>query len=116
MAHHSYSAEFDGTKIVTLRGAITRVLWSGPHGHMWVDVKNTEGKTVNWELETGAATQLLRAGWTKEDFPFGREVIVKGYLAKDGTPTLNAVTVKLVDNGKELGVGSPETPGAANGR
>src|SRR5262245_3201320 len=86
MAHHSYSAEFDATKIVTLRGTITRVMWAGPHGHMWVDVKNTEGKVVTWELETGAPQQLLRAGWTKEDFPYGREVIVKGFLAKDGTP------------------------------
>ena len=111
-AHHSYSAEFDGTKLITLRGTIQRMLWSSPHGHMWIEVKNSEGKQVTWELETGAPTALYRRGWTKEDLPFGREVIVRGYLAKDGTPTLNATTVKLVDTGRELFAGSAETPGA----
>ena len=107
-AHHSFSAQYDGNKPVTLRGTINRMLWSNPHGHLYLDVKTPEGKLVTWELETAAPTGLYRRGWRKEDLPVGAAVVVRGFLARDGTAAANAATVTLVATGKELFAGSPD--------
>lgn len=120
-AHHSFAAQYDGNKPITLRGTITRMLWSNPHGHLYIDVKMPNGKIVTWELETAAPAGLYRRGWRKEDLPVGAEVIVRGFLARDGTASANATTVLLVATGKELfagssGTGAPiEPPGEGPG-
>lgn len=108
-AHHSFAAQYDGNRPVTLRGTISRMLWSNPHGHLYIDVKMPDGKIVNWELETGAPGALYRRGWKKTDLPVGREVIVKGYLAKDGTANANATAIVFADTGQELFAGSSGT-------
>lgn len=109
-AHHSFSATYDSNKPVTLRGTITKLGWTNPHAHVFVDVKNpTTGQMVNWEIETGAASALLRQGLRKEDL-VGAEVIIKGYLAKDGTPSANASSMVLVESKKEF---TQETPATA---
>src|SRR5687768_15739562 len=101
-AHHSFSATYDGNKPVTLRGKVTKLGWSNPHAHIYIDVKNaTTGQMVNWEVESAGASNLLRAGLRKEDF-IGAEVIVKGFLAKDGTPAVNASSFTLVESKKEF--------------
>jgi hypothetical protein len=108
-AHHSFSATYDSNKPITLKGTITKLGWTNPHAHVFVDVKNpTSGQTVTWEIETGAATALLRQGIRKEDL-VGAEVIIKGYLAKDGTPTVNASSMVLVDSKKEYTNEQPTT-------
>jgi hypothetical protein len=100
-AHHSFSATYDGNKPVTLRGTVSKLGWSNPHAHIYVDVKNTTtGQTVTWEVESAGASNLLRAGLRKEDF-VGAEVIIKGFLAKDGTPAVNASSFTLVSSNKE---------------
>ncbi len=100
-AHHSFSATYDGNKPVTLRGNVTKLGWSNPHAHIYVDVKNpTTGQVVNWEVESAGASNLLRAGLRKEDF-VGAEVIIKGFLAKDGTPAVNASSFTIVSTNKE---------------
>lgn len=114
-AHHSFAAQYDANKPVTLRGTISRMLWSNPHGHLYIEVKTADGKVVTWELETAAPAGLYRRGWRREDLPVGAEVVVRGYLARDGTATANATTVTLVATGKELfagsaGTGAPEEP------
>jgi hypothetical protein len=107
-AHHSFSAQYDGTKPVVLRGTINKMLWSNPHGHLYLDVKKADGTVVTWELETASPAGLFRRGWRKEDLPVGLEVIVRGFLARDGTATANAGSVTLVSTGKELFAGSPD--------
>ena len=111
LAHHSFSAVYDGNKPVTLRGFVSKLGWQNPHAHIYVDVKNpTSGQMVTWEVESAGASNLLRAGLRREDF-IGAEVIVKGFLAKDGTPALNASSFTLVEAKKEFT--SEETaPGA----
>jgi len=100
-AHHSFSATYDGNKPVTLRGTVSKLGWSNPHAHIYVDVKNaTTGQTVTWEVESAGASNLLKAGLRKEDF-IGAEVIIKGFLAKDGTPAVNASSFTLVGSNKE---------------
>ena len=99
-AHHSFSATYDGNRPITLRGTVSKVGWQNPHAHIYIDVKNADGKVVTWEIESAGASNLLRAGIRKEDF-VGTEVIVKGYLAKDGTPAANASSFTLVESKKE---------------
>lgn len=108
LAHHSFAAEFDATKPVTLKGTLTKMEWINPHGWIHMDVKGTDGKVVTWAVEAGAPNALIRRGLRKTDFPIGSEIIVDGFRAKDGTPKANGVTVKFAD-GKNFFVGSSGT-------
>jgi hypothetical protein len=113
-AHHSFAAEYDGNKPITLTGAISKMLWSNPHAWIYVDVKGTDGKTVNWAFETGGANALYRRGWKKTDLPVGEKVTIEGFLARDGSNQVNATNIKLPD-GRQLfagssGTGSPGKP------
>jgi hypothetical protein len=100
-AHHSFSATYDGNKPITLRGKIVKLGWQNPHAHLYVDVTNPDGKVVTWEVESAGPTTLMKQGLRKEDF-VGAEVIIKGFLAKDGTPTVNASSFTLVESKKEF--------------
>jgi hypothetical protein len=109
VAHHSFSAEFDETKPITLKGVLTKMDWVNPHGWIYIDVTGPDGKVVNWGIEAGAPNALLRRGLRKTDFPAGIEVTVTGFLAKNGTPTANGRTVTLPD-GREFFAGSSGGP------
>jgi hypothetical protein len=112
-AHHSFAAEFDANRPVTLEGTLTKVAWVNPHGWIYVDVVGKDGKVTNWSVEFGSPNALLRRGLRKTDFPPGIKVTVKGFLAKNGNPTANAASVVLPD-GRTLFTGSsnPNAPGA----
>ena len=109
-AHHPFAAEFDVNKPVTLTGTLTRMEWVNPHGWIYIDVVEN-GKTVNWAIEAGGPTALLRRGLRKTDFPTGLEVVVEGYRAKSGAPKANGRTVTLKD-GRNFFLGASDT-GAA---
>jgi hypothetical protein len=83
-AHHSLVSQFSLDKPITLRGTVTRLVWLNPHGRIYVAVKGDDGQTENWMVETGATSRMIRRGLKKTDFPFGTEVIVSGYAARDG--------------------------------
>ncbi len=110
IAHHSFSAEYDIDKPITITGTLTKLEWVNPHGWIYVDVKGADGKVVNWAVEFGGPNSLLRRGVRKTDFPLGVELVVKGYRAKNGTPTVNGTSVKFPD-GRNLYTG-PSGPGA----
>ncbi len=87
-AHHSVTAEFDPTKEFTVTGVLTHVDWTNPHIYVWVDVKDEEGKVVNWSFEGNPPGILHRAGVAKDVFKVGEVVTVTAIAAKDGTKHL----------------------------
>ena len=107
-AHHSFSAEYDSKKSVTLKGIVTKVEWMNPHVYFYVDVTDEAGNISNWSLEMGPPNGLERSGWTRNTMKVGDEVIVEGTLAKDGTKQANARSVTMASTGKKLGAGSSE--------
>jgi len=107
-AHHSFAAEFDERKPVTLKGTISKMEWVNPHSWLYIDVKRPDGKTEQWALEFGSPNQLYRRGWTRELLPIGAEVTVTGWLSRTDPLTANAGAVVLPD-GNKLFAGSPGT-------
>ena len=114
VAHHSFAAEFDGDKPITVKGNVTKMDWVNPHSWIYVDVKEGDGKVTNWRFEMGPPNALLRMGWRKDSIPSGTPVEIQGYRAKNGEPVANAKQVKLPD-GRELfsGGSAPVLPGAS---
>ena len=105
-AHHAFSAQFDIDKPIELTGTVTEMKWSNPHTWFYIDVVQEDGSVVNWALETPrAANILIRNGWRRTDMPVGSVVTVRGWQARNGTPTANITTVRLAD-GRELFAGS----------
>ena len=105
LAHHSFAAEYDSTKPVSLTGTVTKVEWMNPHARFYMDVKDANGAVANWEFELGSPNGLMRQGWTRNSMKIGDTVSVDGYLAKDGSKLGNARNIKTAD-GKKLFAGS----------
>ena len=103
--HHSFDAEFDRNKPVTLKGSVTRVDWGNPHIWVFIDVKDATGKVSNWGVEGGAPNALFRNGWRKDSLKVGDTVTVEGFKSKDGLPRANANRVTLPD-GRRVFAGS----------
>jgi hypothetical protein len=100
-AHHSFSATYDSNKPITLTGKISKLGWNNPHAHLFVDVAGRDAKVTTWEVETGGASALLRQGIRREDL-IGTEVLVTGFLAKDGSPSLVATKFTLAESKKQF--------------
>ena len=98
-AHHSFAAEFDVKKQVTLQGVVTKIEWSNPHTYFYMDVK--EGtKLVNWALELAGPNTLSRQGWDRKSLKVGDQITVTGYRARDGASIASAREVVLPDGHK----------------
>lgn len=103
-AHHSFAAEFDGNKTITLTGIVTKVEWTNPHVWFYINVKDKEtGEVTNWGAEMGPPHGLQRRGWRRETLKIGEEVTVNGSLARNGSKRLNARTVALTATGGRPG-------------
>jgi hypothetical protein len=109
-AHHAFSAAFDETKPINLVGVVTKVELVNPHAWIWMDVKASDGKTVNWGIEGGPPTNLFRNGITKASLPVGTEIKVFAYQAKSGEAKCVGVYVEYLDGRKVFMGGS--APGA----
>ncbi len=109
-AHHSFAAEYDGTKPIKLTGTVTKFDLSNPHSWIYMDVKDSTGKVVNWGFETASVANLYRRGFRKDSVPAGTVVTIEGYLAKDGSHTGNAQKLTMPD-GKTVILGTEVNPG-----
>ncbi len=100
-AHHAFAAEFDVNQPVKVNGTVTKVEFTNPHAWIYVDVKDSDGKAVNWRFELGAPNALIRLGWKVDTVKAGTEVEIAGFRAKAGGPVANGRSIKLPD-GREL--------------
>jgi len=108
VAHHSFAAEFDSSKPITLEGKFTKMDWVNPHSWIHMDALNkATGKIESWDIETGPPNTLYRNGWRKDMMKEGQEIVVSGTLAKNGSNTVNARSVRTPD-GRTLLAGSSE--------
>ena len=99
-AHHAFSAEFDQNKPVLLEGAVTKADWMNPHAWIYLDVKGAGGTVVNWSIEMGPPSALLRRGWKKSSMQVGVILKVEGFAAKNGKEFVNASNITLPDGTK----------------
>jgi hypothetical protein len=110
LAHHSFAAEFDATKPVSVKGTVTAMDWVNPHSWLRFDVKTEDGKVEHWSAECLPPNGLYRQGWRKDSIKPGEEVTVTGFKAKDGTNIMWTQTV-ITSDGRRMFAGSPEGPG-----
>ena len=103
-AHHSFAAEFDGEKKISLTGIVTKVEWTNPHVWFYVNVKDPNtGDVTNWGAEMGPPHGLQRRGWRQNTLKIGDSVTVAGSLAKNGAKRMNASKVTLTATGARPG-------------
>jgi hypothetical protein len=106
LAHHSFQAEFDANKAVTLKGTISKIDWINPHIYFYLDVKDDSGKVTNWTLESIPTGFMHRAGLTRGDFMIGDNVTVLAYRAKDGTKAFGWVQELTFASGRKVAFGA----------
>ncbi len=115
LAHHSFAAEYDSKKTITVHGIVQKVAWVNPHAYVWVDVKDETGKVVTYAFESLSPNALMRGGWSRTSLKVGDEVTVDGYLAKDGKPLAdgsihaNSKLITLADGRKVFAGSSADT-------
>jgi hypothetical protein len=105
LAHHSFAAEFDQTKVVMLNGTITVMEWVNPHAMIHLAVKNDDGTMTDWMIEGNTPNSLLRAGLTKKSLAPGTRIAVRGYRARSGENIASGSSIMFRD-GKKLSFGS----------
>src|SRR5678815_2962916 len=106
-AHHSFSAEFDGSKTVTLEGKVFKMDFVNPHSWLYIDAVMPDGKVERWGVEGGSPNVMFRLGWTRETLPPGTRVKVSGSPAKDGSKRMNSRGIEFPD-GKKLELGGTQ--------
>jgi hypothetical protein len=116
-AHHSFPAQYDASKPITLTGKVTKVEWTNPHIFIYIDVQDeTTGQVVNWALELGGPNALLRLGWKRDSLKIDDVITVEGSLARDGSPLANATSIVMTATGQRMLAGSSRDTSAAQER
>ena len=104
-AHHSWTADYDDGKPVEVTGTVTKVEWTNPHTHFYVDATDASGNVTSWNFEMASTLSLERAGWTRRTLPVGAEVTVGGFGGRAVTERAIAGSITL--DGEALFVGKP---------
>jgi hypothetical protein len=103
-AHHSFVAEFDANQSIKLQGIVTKVEWTNPHVWIYLNVKDPDsGEVVNWGAELGPPHGLQRRGWRRTTLTIGTQITVDGFMARNGSPRVNARSVTLSATGASPG-------------
>jgi len=104
LAHHSFAAEFDGSKKITLEGKVVQLEMVNPHSWIHFDVTTPDGKVEHWKAEGGSPSVLLRLGWNRDTLPVGTKIKISGSPSKDGAFRMNTSGIEFAD-GKKLSMG-----------
>ena len=105
-AHHSFPAQYDIDKPITLTGTVTKVEWTNPHIFIYADVAAADGNVVSWAFEMGGPNALIRQGWKRDSLKVGDLVTFEGSLARDGSNLVNARSVTMAETGRKMFAGS----------
>ena len=105
LAHHSFTAEYDNSKPLTLKGRFVKMDWVNPHSWVHFEVTNADGSKTMWKAETPPPNGLYRAGWRRDSIKENEPVEVRGFAAKDGTTHMWSNGVVLLSSGVTLGFG-----------
>jgi Family of unknown function (DUF6152) len=114
-AHHGVANLYDMSKVVTLKGTITKFVWTNPHNQIFFDVTDEKGTVVQWVVATEPPQVMLERGWTKRSLNPGDQVTVYVFAAKNGAPVGNVQKIVLPD-GKELTAGVAPPAGTPSNR
>ena len=104
-AHHSFAAEFDSNRPLTVSGTVTKLEWTNPHARLYVDEIDKDGKVFSWDFELGPPNGLMRQGWNRNSLKAGHKITVSGFHSKTKPHVANARTVTLAD-GRRVFAGS----------
>lgn len=107
-AHHSFTAAYDTTQAVTVKGTITNVRLQNPHSWFFLDVKTADGKVENWAFEAGTPSGMLRNGYKKDVIKKGLEVTIKGFRARDASQKMGMLQQLITPDGKTYGMFGPQ--------
>jgi len=100
-AHHSWTAEYDAKKPITVKGTVSKVEWTNPHTHFYVDVTDASGKVTTWNFEMASTPALERGGWSRKTLPVGTQVVVEGFAGRSVAERAIVTSFKGAD-GKEF--------------
>ena len=100
-AHHSWTAEYDAKKPITVKGTVSKVEWTNPHTHFYVDVTDASGKVITWNFEMASTPALERGGWSRKTLPVGTQVVVEGFAGRSVAERAIVTSFKGAD-GKEF--------------
>jgi hypothetical protein len=107
LAHHSFAAQYDANRPITLTGRVTKVEWTNPHIYVFADVTDDKtGEVVNWAFEFGGPNALIRQGWTRNSMKPNDLVTFEGSLARDGSKLVNARSIVMTETGRKMFAGS----------
>jgi hypothetical protein len=108
-AHHSFSAEFDQNRPVTLEGRVVMMEWVNPHSWLHIEVQKPDGSVERWKIEGGSPSVLLRKGWNRDSLPAGIRIKVVGFQAKDGSLRASSRELQFPDGRRmDLGGSAPD--------
>jgi len=104
-AHHSFDAEYDSKKTITISGYVTKLDWVNPHAFVFIDTKDESGAVKNFKVEMGPPYALTRGGWKRDSVKIGDKITVQGAaLAKDGSNAAGSeqTTFMILTDGQKL--------------
>ena len=107
LAHHSFAAEFTQDSAV-IEGVVTEVWFRAPHIRYYVEVTGDDGTTEIWDTRGGSPSSLYRRGWTPTTVEVGDEIVIDGYLGRDGRKLMSIRTITFADGSELVGEAGAE--------